>query len=95
METIRPLARLIEGFSISGLEIAAIAALSTRLSPAASPLPIIAVCALCAPEGIEQLRAAGLSVHVVTAAVDKHLNDQAFIVPGLGDAGDRQFGPPA
>ena len=33
--------------------------------------------------------------HVVTAAIDDHLNDQAFIVPGLGDAGDRQFGPPA
>ena len=35
------------------------------------------------------------TVHVVTAAVDSHLNDHAFIVPGLGDAGDRQFGPPA
>ncbi len=34
-------------------------------------------------------------MHVVTAAVDDHLNDHAFIVPGLGDAGDRQFGPPA
>ncbi len=34
-------------------------------------------------------------MHVVTATVDEHLNDQAFIVPGLGDAGDRQFGPPA
>ena len=55
----------------------------------------MAVCALCAPEGIERLRAAGLSVHVVTAAVDERLNDQAFIVPGLGDAGDRQFGPPS
>jgi uracil phosphoribosyltransferase len=60
-----------------------------------APLPIIAVCALCAPEGIERLREAGLSVHVVTAALDSHLNDHAFIVPGLGDAGDRQFGPPA
>jgi uracil phosphoribosyltransferase len=60
-----------------------------------APLPIVAVCALCAPEGIGRLREAGLSVHVVTAAVDEHLNDHAFIVPGLGDAGDRQFGPPA
>jgi uracil phosphoribosyltransferase len=60
-----------------------------------APLPIVAVCALCAPEGIERLRDAGLTVHVVTAAVDDHLNDHAFIVPGLGDAGDRQFGPPA
>jgi uracil phosphoribosyltransferase len=60
-----------------------------------APLPIIAVCALCAPEGIERLRTAGLAVHVVTATVDDRLNEHAFIVPGLGDAGDRQFGPPA
>ena len=60
-----------------------------------APEPITAVCALCAPEGIERLRQAHLTVHVVTAAVDDHLNDHAFIVPGLGDAGDRQFGPPA
>ncbi len=60
-----------------------------------APLPIIVVCALCAPEGIARLRDAGLTLHVVTAAVDDRLNDHAFIVPGLGDAGDRQFGPPA
>ena len=60
-----------------------------------APTPITAVCALCAPEGIDRLRDAGLHVHVVTAAVDEHLNASAFIVPGLGDAGDRQFGPPA
>ena len=60
-----------------------------------TPLPIIVVCALCAPEGIARLRDAGLTLHVVTAAVDDRLNDHAFIVPGLGDAGDRQFGPPA
>ena len=60
-----------------------------------APSPITAVCALCAPEGIERLKEAGLSLHVVTAAIDDHLNDHAFIVPGLGDAGDRQFGPPA
>ena len=60
-----------------------------------APEPITAVCALCAPEGIERLRQANLAVHVVTAAVDDHLNANAYIVPGLGDAGDRQFGPPA
>jgi len=60
-----------------------------------APEPIIVVCALCAPEGIERLRAAGLNLHIVTATIDERLNDQAFIVPGLGDAGDRQFGPPA
>jgi uracil phosphoribosyltransferase len=35
-----------------------------------------------------------MSLHIVTASVDERLNEQAFIVPGLGDAGDRQFGPP-
>ena len=60
-----------------------------------APAPIIAVCALCAPEGLDRLRESGLAIHVVTAAIDDHLNDHAFIVPGLGDAGDRQFGSPA
>ena len=54
--------------------------------------PITAVCVLAAPEGLERIEAAGLGIHVVTAAVDSHLNDDAFIVPGLGDAGDRLFG---
>ncbi|MBA3286934.1 MAG: uracil phosphoribosyltransferase [Acidimicrobiia bacterium] len=60
-----------------------------------APVPITVVCALCAPEGIDRLRESGLTLHIVTAAIDDHLNDHAFIVPGLGDAGDRQFGPPA
>jgi uracil phosphoribosyltransferase len=53
------------------------------------------VCALAAPEGIAALEAAGFSIRLVTAAIDDHLNEDAFIVPGLGDAGDRQFGTPA
>ncbi|NQY58012.1 MAG: uracil phosphoribosyltransferase [Ilumatobacteraceae bacterium] len=57
-----------------------------------APTPLHAVCALAAPEGIAALEAAGLDIHLVTAAVDERLNDDAFIVPGLGDAGDRQFG---
>ena len=60
-----------------------------------APTPITVVCALAAPEGIAALEAAGLSIHLVTAAIDDHLNEHAFIVPGLGDAGDRQFGTPA
>jgi uracil phosphoribosyltransferase len=56
---------------------------------------IIVVCVLAAPEGIETLRAAGLDLAVYAAALDERLNDTAFIVPGLGDAGDRQFGSPA
>ena len=47
---------------------------------------------LAAPEGIEAVREAGTVDRVVTAAIDSHLNDIGFIVPGLGDAGDRQYG---
>lgn len=54
--------------------------------------PLTAVCVLAAPEGIDHVSASGLVDHVVTAAIDDHLNDHAFIVPGLGDAGDRLFG---
>jgi uracil phosphoribosyltransferase len=54
--------------------------------------PIIVVCVLAAPEGIDTLGAAIENVHVVTASVDEYLTDNAYIYPGLGDAGDRQFG---
>jgi uracil phosphoribosyltransferase len=55
---------------------------------------IIVVCVLAAPEGIAMLETAGIDIELYTAAVDERLNDNAFIVPGLGDAGDRQFGSP-
>jgi uracil phosphoribosyltransferase len=51
------------------------------------------VCALAAPEGLHALESSGLPVRLFTASVDERLNEHAFIVPGLGDAGDRQFGP--
>ncbi|MBT0566835.1 uracil phosphoribosyltransferase [Williamsia sp. CHRR-6] len=54
---------------------------------------ITAVCVVAAPDGVQALRDSGHPVRLVTAAVDDHLNDDAYIVPGLGDAGDRQFGP--
>jgi uracil phosphoribosyltransferase len=57
-----------------------------------APTPITVVCALAAPEGIQRLADDGLELTIFTAAVDDHLNEHAFIVPGLGDAGDRQFG---
>jgi len=53
---------------------------------------ITAICALAAPEGLLMLAKSGLPVRVVTASVDEKLNKSGFIVPGLGDAGDRQFG---
>ncbi|MGI9623415.1 MAG: uracil phosphoribosyltransferase [Acidimicrobiales bacterium] len=50
------------------------------------------VCVLAAPEGIESFSAEGFDATVWTASIDAGLNEVAFIMPGLGDAGDRQFG---
>jgi uracil phosphoribosyltransferase len=50
------------------------------------------VCLLAAPEGIENFTNAHPDVALYTAAIDSHLNDHSYIVPGLGDAGDRTFG---
>lgn len=50
------------------------------------------VCLLSAPEGIKQVTTAHPDVQIITAAVDKKLNSHGYIVPGLGDAGDRMFG---
>ena len=50
------------------------------------------VCALAAPEGIERFRGLHPDIPVWTAAIDETLDDKAFIVPGLGDAGDRAYG---
>jgi uracil phosphoribosyltransferase len=54
---------------------------------------ITVLCVVVAPEGIAALEKAAPDVRLFTAAVDDGLNDVAYIVPGLGDAGDRQFGP--
>lgn len=53
---------------------------------------IIAVSIVCAPEGLARINKNHPDVQVVTAAVDEHLDDKAYIVPGLGDFGDRYFG---
>jgi uracil phosphoribosyltransferase len=50
------------------------------------------VCLLAAPEGIERFTKAHPDVPVFTAAIDSHLNEKGYIVPGLGDAGDRMYG---
>ncbi|MGV1088859.1 MAG: uracil phosphoribosyltransferase [Mycobacterium sp.] len=54
---------------------------------------ITVVCVVCAPEGIAALAKAAPEARLFTAAIDQGLNEAAYIVPGLGDAGDRQFGP--
>jgi len=57
---------------------------------------ITAICLLAAPEGIARLEEStaklGVPVKVVVAGLDERLNDKGFIVPGLGDAGDRLYG---
>ncbi|MGO4403157.1 uracil phosphoribosyltransferase [Bosea sp. RAF48] len=50
------------------------------------------VCLLAAPEGIAHLRSAHPDVRIWTAAIDERLNEHGYIMPGLGDAGDRMFG---
>jgi len=50
------------------------------------------VCLLAAPEGIEALGEAHPDVPIYTAAIDERLNEHGYIVPGLGDAGDRLYG---
>ena len=53
---------------------------------------LMVVCIVAAPEGIARLQKNHPDVPIITAAVDKRLNDRFFIVPGLGDFGDRYFG---
>ena len=50
------------------------------------------LCLLAAPEGIEAFTKYHPDVPVYTAAIDSHLNEKGYIVPGLGDAGDRMYG---
>ncbi|TBX41092.1 uracil phosphoribosyltransferase [Lactiplantibacillus paraplantarum] len=50
------------------------------------------MCLVAAPEGVKALREAHPDIDVYTAALDDHLNEDGYIVPGLGDAGDRLFG---
>jgi uracil phosphoribosyltransferase len=66
---------------------AALAVLATRGAERIS-----FICAIAAPEGIARLRSAFPGVRIVTAAIDERLNEHGYIVPGLGDAGDRMFG---
>lgn len=50
------------------------------------------LCLLAAPEGVERFHAAHPDIPIFTAAIDSHLNEKGYIVPGLGDAGDRMYG---
>lgn len=54
---------------------------------------ITAVCIISAQQGVDALKSSGLPVRLVTTVIDPDLNEDAYIVPGLGDAGDRLYGP--
>ncbi len=62
------------------------------LLKAAGATNIRFLCLLAAPEGVARMKEAHPDVPIVTASVDEKLNDVGYIVPGLGDAGDRMFG---
>ena len=53
---------------------------------------VVVVCIVTCPEGLQRVEAAHPDVHVFAASIDAGLNEKKFIVPGLGDAGDRLFG---
>jgi uracil phosphoribosyltransferase len=65
---------------------------AVSMMKAKNPKSVKLVCLLAAPEGIAELQKHHPDVRIFTASVDSHLNDHAYIVPGLGDAGDRLFG---
>ena len=68
------------------------AAALTHIKANATPRSISFVCVVAAPEGVERLAADHHDVPVFTAALDRQLNEQGFILPGLGDFGDRLHG---
>ena len=67
-------------------------AAAVGLIKAAGARDIRFLCLLAAPEGVARMKEAHPDVPIVTAALDSHLNDRGYIVPGLGDAGDRMYG---
>jgi uracil phosphoribosyltransferase len=66
------------------------AAVDVVKSAGATSIRLVAI--IAAPEGIERVHAAHPDVHIVVAAIDRGLDERGFIVPGLGDAGDRLYG---
>jgi uracil phosphoribosyltransferase len=70
------------------------AAAVAHVKAKASPTTISFVCIVAAPEGVERMAAEHPDVPIVAAAIDRQLNDVGFILPGLGDFGDRLHGTP-
>lgn len=70
----------------------AVAAMERLLASGISAQQITYICVIASPEGINYLRTTQPDVKIITASVDRKLNDHGYILPGLGDAGDRMFG---
>ena len=70
----------------------AVAAIDALLKRGAQPNSIKFCCLVAAPEGVEVLRKAHPDIDIYAAALDERLNEHGYILPGLGDAGDRLFG---
>lgn len=70
----------------------AVAAIDALLKRGAQPSSIKFVCLVAAPEGVEILQQAHPDIDIYTACLDEKLNENGYILPGLGDAGDRLFG---
>lgn len=70
----------------------AVAAIDALLKRGAQPSSIKFCCLVAAPEGVEVLRKAHPDIDIYAAALDERLNEHGYILPGLGDAGDRLFG---
>ena len=70
----------------------AVAASDALLKRGAQPNSIKFCCLVAAPEGVETLRSAHPEIDIYAAALDERLNEHGYILPGLGDAGDRLFG---
>lgn len=70
----------------------AIAAVDSVIERGAKVENIKFICLVAAPEGVKALREAHPEVEIFTAALDEKLNEDAYIIPGLGDAGDRLYG---
>lgn len=70
----------------------AVAAIEALIKRNAKPENIKFICLVAAPEGVKVLNEAYPEVEVIVAAMDEKLNEQGYILPGLGDAGDRLFG---
>lgn len=69
----------------------ALAAIDLFITKGVMPQDIVFVCVICAPEGLKLITQKYPQVQIITAALDDTLNENAYILPGLGDAGDRLF----